>query len=61
MKQKVMSEVAGCLGSILGGLLVFLCAYLFFHFETWTERIGYIALTLGAVWVICRLFPDRDA
>ncbi|ARJ43019.1 hypothetical protein B1H58_13935 [Pantoea alhagi] len=46
-------------GSLIGGLLVLLCAYWFFHFETWTERGIYIGLTLLAVYILLKLVPEK--
>lgn len=45
--------------SLLGGILVFLCIYWFFHFETWHERFIYIAVSIVVVYVIVKLLPER--
>lgn len=44
-------------GALLGGALVFLCAYWFYHFETWHERGISIGLTLLAVWPVMKCLP----
>lgn len=45
--------------SLLGGILVFVCLYWFFHFETWSERFIYITLSILFVYVLVRVLPDR--
>jgi hypothetical protein len=47
------------MASILGGALVLICAYWFFHFDTWHERFIYITLSIVAVYLICKVLPDR--
>lgn len=46
-------------GAITGGLLVFLCCYWFFHYETWQERSIAIGLTVLAVFLLAKLLPER--
>ncbi|AVJ18370.1 hypothetical protein CLM71_15100 [Serratia sp. MYb239] len=45
--------------SLLGGVLVFLCIYWFFHFETWHERFIYISVSIAVVYLIVKLLPER--
>lgn len=45
--------------SLLGGILVFLCIYWFFHFETWHERFIYITVSIVVVYIIVKLLPER--
>ena len=45
--------------SFLGGILVFLCIYWFFHFETWHERFIYIAVSIAVAYIIVKLLPER--
>ncbi|WP_090136462.1 hypothetical protein [Kosakonia oryziphila] len=45
--------------SLLGGILVFLCIYWFFHFETWHERFIYIIVSMVVVYIIVKLLPER--
>ncbi|PST78956.1 hypothetical protein B7R70_13620, partial [Yersinia pseudotuberculosis] len=45
--------IRGCIhyfGALVGSLLVFLCFYWFFHFETWHERFIYISLSIAVVY-----------
>jgi len=45
--------------ALLGGALVYLCAYWFFHFETWLERCISIGLTLLAAWLVVKCLPAK--
>ncbi|MGV3346978.1 hypothetical protein ACGVWS_15020 [Enterobacteriaceae bacterium LUAb1] len=45
--------------SLLGGILVFVCLYWFFHFETWHERFIYIGMSILFVYVLVKILPDR--
>lgn len=45
--------------SLLGGVLVFLCVYWFFHFETWYERFIYIFISIIVVYIIVNVLPAR--
>ncbi len=47
------------IGALLGGALVFLCEYWFFHFETWHERGISIGLTLLAAWNVVKCIPVK--
>ena len=47
--------------SLLGGILVFVCIYWFFHFETWHERFIAIAVSAAVVCVIVKLLPERPS
>lgn len=46
-------------GSILGGALVMLCGYWFFHFESWHERFIAIGLSVLVVYIIGKILPER--
>lgn len=58
-KEIIIGLVISYASAFIGGLLVFLCAYWFFHFETWTERGIYIGLTLLAVYILGKLVPEK--
>lgn len=45
--------------AILGGSLIFVCGYWFFHYDTWLERFIAIGLTVLVVYLIARILPDR--
>jgi len=45
--------------SLLGGVLLIVCCYWFFHYETWHERFIAIGLTILAVYVVVKLLPER--
>ncbi|KKF36685.1 hypothetical protein SY86_16565 [Erwinia tracheiphila] len=45
--------------SLLGGVLLIVCCYWFFHYETWHERFIAIGLTILVVHVIVKLLPER--
>ena len=42
-------------------ILVFMCIYLFFHYETWYERIIYISISISVVCLIIKVMPGRPA
>lgn len=44
--------------SLIGGVLVFICIYFFFHFETWSERFIYISLSVAIVFLIVKILPE---
>jgi len=44
---------------MLGGLLVVVCCYWFFHYETWHERFIAIGLTILVVYIAVKLLPNR--
>lgn len=46
--------------TLLGGILVFVCLYWFFHFETWKERFIYIIISILFVYVLVKVLPDRS-
>lgn len=45
--------------ALIGGILVFICIYFFFHFETWYERFMYISLSVAVVFLIVKVLPER--
>jgi putative flippase GtrA len=45
--------------SILGGLLVLVCCYWFFHYETWHERLIAIGVSILVVYIVVKILPDR--
>ncbi len=45
--------------SFLGGMLVFVSLYWFFHFATWHERFIYIVFSILFVCVLIKILPDR--
>ncbi len=45
--------------SFLGGVLVFVCLYWLFHFETWHERFIYIVVSILFVCALVKILPDR--
>ncbi len=45
--------------SILGGLLVLVCSYWFFHYETWHERLIAIGVSILVVYIVVKILPDR--
>ncbi|HAT23721.1 MAG TPA: hypothetical protein DCS81_04805 [Pantoea septica] len=46
-------------GAVIGGLLVLLCSYWFFHYDTWHERLIAIGLTITVVYFIGKMLPER--
>ncbi|GLR08304.1 hypothetical protein COO59_16940 [Mixta theicola] len=58
-RETVIRTILHYLGSLLGTPVFLLCAYWFFHFETWTERGVYIGLTLLAVYILIKLVPKK--
>lgn len=58
-KETIIGLVISYAFAFIGGSLVFLCAYWFFHFETWRERGLYIGLTLLAVYILIKLVPEK--
>ena len=46
-------------GSIIGGLLILVCCYWFFHYETWHERFIAIGLSVFVVYLIAKIMPER--
>ncbi|MDU4093209.1 MAG: hypothetical protein E7H57_08045 [Pantoea sp.] len=58
-KETMIGLVISYAFAFIGGLLVFLCAWWFFHFETWTKRGIYIGLTLLAVYILIKLMPEK--
>jgi uncharacterized membrane protein YsdA (DUF1294 family) len=57
--RRLMHTALETMASILGGALVLICAYWFFHFDTWHERFIYITLSIVVVYLICKVLPDR--
>lgn len=59
VKKNIMYYLLESIASILGGALVFVCAYWFFHFDTWHERFIYISISIAAVYLFCKVLPNR--
>ena len=57
--ETVIRTLLHYLGSLLGTLVFLLCAWWFFHFETWTKRGVSIGLTLLAVYILIKLVPEK--
>ena len=52
-------RILGYIEALLSGAQVFVCAYWFFHFETWLERCISIGLTLLAAWLVVKCLPAK--
>jgi len=59
IKKRIFHTFLEYAVSLLGGLMVFLCIYWFFHFETWWERFTYIFITIFVVYGLVKILPDR--
>lgn len=57
--KRIMYSLIEASGAIVGGLLLWLCCYWFFHYETWHERFIAISLSIAVVYVIGKLLPER--
>ncbi|QGY30274.1 hypothetical protein CUN67_15585 [Pantoea cypripedii] len=57
--KRVMYTLIEASGSIIGGLLVLVCCYWFFHYETWHERFIAIGLSVLVVYLIVKIMPER--
>jgi hypothetical protein len=57
--KRVMYTLIEASGSIIGGLLVLVCCYWFFHYETWHERFIAIGLSVLVVYLIIKIMPER--
>ncbi|MBP2170228.1 hypothetical protein J2125_003420 [Erwinia toletana] len=57
--KRIMYTLIETSGSIIGGLLVFVCCYWFFHYDTWFERFVAIGLSILTVYIIGKLLPER--
>lgn len=51
----IFREAVGFLGSIIGGLFVFVSFYCLFYFDTWRERFFYFFASLVVFWVLVKL------
>lgn len=59
--KKMFHDFMEYFSSFMGGVLVFMCIYLFFHYETWYERIIYISISISVVCLIIKVMPGRPA
>lgn len=57
--KRIMYSLIEASGAIVGGLLLFLCCYWFFHYETWHERFIAIGLSVLVVYLIGKILPER--
>lgn len=57
--KRIMYSLIEVSGAIIGGLLLVLCCYWFFHYETWHERLMAIGLSIGVVYLIGKVLPER--
>jgi len=57
--KRIMYSLIEASGAIVGGLLLLLCCYLFFHYETWHERFIAIGLSVLVVYLIGKILPER--
>jgi len=57
--KRIMYSLIDASGSILGGALVMLCCYWFFHYESWHERFIAIGLSVLVVYLIGKILPER--
>ncbi len=57
--KRIMYSLIEVSGAIIGGLLLLLCCYWFFHYETWHERLMAIGLSIGVVYLIGKVLPER--
>lgn len=59
LAKRIMYSLIETSGAIIGGLLLLLCCYWFFHYETWHERLMAIGLSIGVVYLIGKVLPER--
>lgn len=57
--KRIMYSLIEASGAIIGSLLLLLCGYWFFHYETWYERFIAIGLSVLATWAISKILPER--
>lgn len=57
--KRIMYSLIEASGAIVGGLLLLLCFYWFFHYETWHERLIAIGLSVLVVYLIGKILPER--
>ncbi|EAA4903062.1 hypothetical protein DMO41_22600 [Salmonella enterica subsp. enterica serovar Muenster] len=53
--SRIIHKVIGDMASIVGGLLVFLCAYWLFRLDTWTERGLYIGTSIFLALILIKI------
>jgi hypothetical protein len=59
MVDKFISIAMHYLGALLGGFVVFACFFIFFHFETWLQRISYFSVLGFFIALLYLLLPKR--
>jgi len=57
--KRILFTLIEASGAVIGGLLVVLCCYWFFHYDTWHERLIAIGLSVLVVFVIGKILPER--
>lgn len=57
--KRILFTLIETSGAVIGGLLVVLCCYWFFHYDTWHERLIAIGLSVLVVFVIGKILPER--
>ena len=57
--KRILFTLIETSGAVVGGLLVILCCYWFFHYDTWHERLIAIGLSVLVVFVIGKILPER--
>ncbi len=57
--KRILFTLIEASGAVIGGFLVLLCCYWFFHYDTWHERLIAIGLTIAVVYFIGKILPER--
>ncbi len=57
--KRILFTLIEVSGALIGGLLVLICSYWFFHYDTWHERLIAIGLTIAVVYLIGKMLPER--
>ncbi|WP_168415136.1 hypothetical protein [Erwinia amylovora] len=57
--KRIMYTIIEASGAITGAILLLLCCYWFFHYETWHERFIAIGLSVLVVYLIGKILPER--
>lgn len=57
--KRIIYSLIEASGAIIGGLLLLLCCYRFFHYETWHERLIATGMSVFVVNLIGKILPER--
>ena len=58
LKKKIVDNLLGMLGGVLGGAVVWLSLFFIFYFDNWTARLLSIFATVVCIYLIAKFF-DR--